>query len=64
MKKLYLSFPIFYDKLNNISWDQYKLLLSINDKKERFFYFYLTLLFKCDYNGTLEFVKNDYFLRI
>ena len=64
MRRLYLSFPIYYDKLNNISWDQYKLLLNIKDKKERFFYFYLTLLFKSDYNETLEFVNNDYFLRI
>ena len=64
MKRLYLSFPIFYDKLNNISWDQYEVLLNIKDKKERFFYFYLSLLFRCDYNGTLELIDNEYYFRI
>jgi len=64
MKKLYLNFPIFYDKLNNISWEQYKLLLKIDNKEERYFYFYLSLLFKSDYNDTLELINNNYFIRI
>ena len=64
MKKFYLSFPVYYDKLNDISWNQYRLLLSINNKYERYFYFYLILLFKSDYLETLEFVNNNYFYRI
>ena len=64
MKKFYLSFPIYYDKLNDISWNQYRLLLFVNNKEERYFYFYLILLFKSDYLETLEFVNNNYFYRI
>ena len=64
MKRLYLNFPIFYEKLNMISWNQYKLLLRINNKKERFFYFYLSLLFNSDYNETIELINNNYYFRI
>ena len=64
MKKFYLSFPIFYDRLENITWNQYKLLLSISNKKERMFYFNLSLLFNSDYYGTNTFINNRYFYRI
>ena len=45
MELFYLNFPIYYSKLNNITWDQYKLLFTIDDKEERLFYFYLSLFF-------------------
>ena len=64
MKRFYLDFPIYYDKLCSISWEQYRLLLKIRDKKERFFYYRLSLLFKSDYKDTLEFIDNKYYFRI
>ena len=64
MKRFYLNFPFFYKKLTLFSWEQYQLLLMISDKKERFFYFYLSLIFQSDYQGTLDFILNDYYLRI
>ena len=64
MEMFYLNFPIYYSKLNSISWEQYKLLLRIKNKKERFFYFYLSLFFDSDFNETKEFIVNNYFFRI
>lgn len=64
MERFYLNFPIYYDKLNNISWEQYKLLLKIRDKKERFFYFHLSLFFNSDFDETNEFIDNNYYVRI
>ena len=64
MKLFYICFPIFNKKLNNISWDQYKLLFRINDRKERLFYFYTSLFFNSDLLDTNNLIENDYYLRI
>ena len=64
MKNFYLDFPIYYSKLSNISWEQYKLILKIKDKKERFFYFFISLFFNSDLEETKEFINNNYYLRI
>jgi len=64
MEKFYLSFPIFYKQLKNISWEQYKLLLNIDYFEERFFYFRIILLFNSDYTSTKELLKNNYYYRI
>jgi len=64
MKLFYICFPIFYTKLNTISWDQYKLLFEINDRKERLFYFYLSLFFNSDFKETQDFIENNYYVRI
>lgn len=64
MEMFYLNFPIYYSKLNDMSWEQYKLLLDIENKKERLFYFYLSLFFNSDLEETRDFIFNNYFLRI
>lgn len=64
MKRFYLNFPIFYSSLEKISWEQYKLLLEIDNREERIFYFQISLLFESDYNETVDFIKNQYYLRI
>ena len=64
MEKFYLNFPIYYSKLDNISWEQYILLLKINNRKERFFYFYLSLFFNSDITETKDFINNNYYFRI
>ena len=64
MKVFYICFPIFYKKLNNITWDQYKLLFNISDRKERLFYFYISLFFNSNLDETNSFIENNYYLRI
>ena len=64
MRRFYLDFPIFYKSMNKISWEQYKEILRLDNKKERFFYYYLSIFFNCDINDTKEFISNDYFIRI
>ena len=64
MKRFYMNFPIFQKELEKISWDQYQLLLKIPNQGERYFYFYLSLLFQSDYEETLSFIQNQYFFRI
>ncbi len=64
MKNFYLSFPIFSSRLETLSWEQYQLFLKIQNKKERYFYFSLSLFFHSNYEETLEFLENQYFLRI
>ena len=60
----YLSFPIFFKKMENISWNQYLLLLDIKDIKERYFYFYLTMFFNSNYQELKDFINNQYYIRI
>ena len=64
MKVFYICFSIFYKKLNNITWDQYKLLFNISDRKERLFYFYISLFFNSNLDETNSFIENNYYLRI
>ncbi len=64
MKRFYLNFPIFYSLLEKISWEQYKVLLNIRNRDERFFYFQLSLLFNSDFEGTVDFIRNQYYFRI
>ena len=64
MEIFYLNFPMFFDDLMKISWEQYLMLFKISDKKERYFYFKLSLLFKSNCDETREFIDNNYFVRI
>ena len=64
MERLYLNFPMYYNKMNNINWEQYKLLFNIRDKDERLFYYYLSLFFNSDLDETREFINNNYYVRI
>ena len=64
MKRFYLNFPIFYNSLQKISWEQFELLLMLPNKKERVFYFYLSLFFHSDYDETFSFISNHYYQRI
>lgn len=64
MEKFYKTFPVFYKKLEKLSWNQYKYLLQIKNKKERYFYFYVTFLFNYNYAETKILVNNNYYQRI
>lgn len=64
MKRFYLNFPIFTFNLNSITWEQYQVLLLIPNKKERLFYFSLSLFFHSDLHHTKELISNHYYYRI
>ncbi len=64
MKRFYMNFPIFHSKLNNFSWEQYQLLLSIPNREERSFYYTLIVLFQSNYEEMLEMLNNQYYFRI
>ena len=64
MKRFYMNYPIYHSTLNQFSWEQFELLLSISDKKERSFYYTLSVLFQSDYDELLEFINNQYYMRI
>ena len=64
MEKFYLMFPIFSKRLEEITWEQYKLLFDIANKKERYFYFYISLFFNFNYEETESLIKGNYYLRI
>ncbi len=64
MKRLYLNFPIFFKRMEELSWKQYQLLLLIPNREERFFYFYLVLLFHSNYEEMCSFINNNYYMRI
>ena len=64
MEKFYLMFPVFSPRLKTITWEQYKLLFNVNNSKERYFYFYITLFFNFDYDDTKDLINNNYYLRI
>ena len=64
MLNLYLDFPIYYSKLENISWRQYSLLFNISSREERFFYFRIMLLFNSNYNDISDLIVNKYYERL
>ena len=64
LKKFYLSFPIYYEKLEDISWEQYHLLLNISNKKERYFAFTLSLFLHSDYQDTYDFIHSHCYERL
>ena len=64
MKRFYMNYPIYYKKLELFSWKHYQFLLSIPNKKERTFYYSLSLFFQSSYEELLDMVYNNYYLRI
>ena len=48
MKKFYCSFPVFLDRLNELSFEHYKLIVDVSDLKKRYFYFWLALFCRSD----------------
>ena len=64
MKCLYKCFPIYIDRMNELDWNSYKLLVRVNNKDERMFYYYVALFFKYSYCDIYELINNDYYKRI
>ncbi len=49
MYLFYNTYPIYTSNLDKISWKQHLLLLSINNRIERYFYYKLSLFCKSNY---------------
>ncbi len=60
MKRLYLCFPIFNDRLLELDWEHYLELLNISDNRKRMFY-YKIALFCHSSIYELKFSINNYF---
>ena len=43
MKRFYSCFPLYINKLNNLSFEHYKLLIHICELEERYFYFWVAM---------------------
>ena len=64
MKRFYMNFPIFHKRLSEFTWEMVKLLLRITNKKERMFYYYLSLYLHCNYDELLDLIMNKYYSRL
>lgn len=64
MKKFYLYFPIFIDVMNDLDWNSYIELLSLNDKKMCYFYYNLSLFCKFNYDDLKRVIDNEIYFRI
>ena len=64
MKRFYMNFPIFHKRLEEISWEMIQYLLKIPKKKERLFYYYLSLFLQCNYDEMITMIQNHYYDRI
>ena len=64
MKKFYLSFPIYCDRLSELDWSIYRELLKIEDAGKKYFYFYLCLLFRYDLFTLRNIIDNNIYERI
>ena len=64
MKKLYLFYPIYFNIFDKISWDIFKLLLSINSNKVRNFYLNILLFCNSSYEELSLLIDNYIYFRI
>ncbi len=64
MSLFYKTYPIYTETLNKLSWKQHLLLLNINDKVERYFYYKLSLFCKSNYLELNKLIKIDMFNKI
>ena len=61
MKKFYCCFPIYYEELNRLDFEHYKLLVNINENEERYFYFRLAMFCRSSVLELKDIIKNDYY---
>lgn len=48
MKRFYIFFPMFIDRMYELEWKHYKELVKIFENNERMFYYQVALFSKCD----------------
>ena len=62
MIKLYLCFPIYYDELNKLTFEHYRLLVNISDISKRYFYFRVALFCRSSVAELNNLILNDIYL--
>jgi len=64
MRKFYLYFPIFIEKMNDLDWESYLLLMKIKNKNICYFYYNLSMF--CNFNSLQlkNIIDSDIFFRI
>ena len=64
MRNFYCCFPIFFDRLFELSWEHYRKLSIIKNEEERNFYFRVCLFCKTNSADLEKLILNDYFYLI
>ncbi len=64
MSNFYCRFPMYFDCLNKLSWNHYRLILNINDSDEQYFYFRIALFCRSSVEELGYLINNNYFNKI
>lgn len=64
MRKFYLYFPIFLDKMQELEWKVYVELMKINNKNICYFYYNLLMFSNCEYNDLKNLISSNIYYRI
>ena len=61
MRKFYYVFPIYYNILDNLTWNHYCMLLDLTDKESLYFYFKISLFCRSSVSELKYLIDNDYY---
>ena len=64
MKNFYLCFPIYIERFNELSWNHFKLLLKVKNKKDRNLYLWIALFCKSSLEELEIIINHSYFSKI
>ena len=64
MKRFYLYFPIYFSKYESLSWNHFKILLKIRNKRKRNFYFYYLLFTNSSVEDLISLINSKTYERI
>ena len=64
MRNFYCVFPIYYDDLNKLTWEHYRLLLDISDKIEQYFYFRVAIFCRSSVQELRHLISNNMYNKI
>ena len=59
MKKFYNCFPLYIEKLSDLSFEHYKLLVNINEFSKRYFYFRIAMFCRSSVEELDLMISND-----
>ena len=62
MRRFYCYFPMFFNKLEELNWEHYKILVNIFDVDERMFYFKIAIFCKINSKDLEYLINNNYFM--
>lgn len=64
MRKFYLYFPIYLDRMVELSWDSYVELMKLNNKKICYFYYNLAIFCKFEKEEIRNAIDSQIYYRI